>query len=92
MSLIFKSKIPKAWHFASGKYLVPTKMPLRVVISWTNQEIEKLIALRALGISYKKCAQLLGRTQNSVTNVTHDRDLYIEVDARRKELIDEIIS
>jgi len=51
-----------------------------------------LIALRALGISYKKCAQLLGRTQNSVTNVTHDRDLYIEVDARRKELIDEIIS
>jgi len=96
MSLIFNPKIAesykKVFSFGSGKKDPKLKtLPIKPIL-WPEEDIDKLVKLRAIGVTYKACAKTLGRTANSCGSAVQTHDLYGAVLARRKQLIKEALA
>ena len=92
MSLTFKSKIPKSWHFGSGQNVESVKTAKSPIKIWSTLEIEKLVNLRAIGLSYKDCATLLDRSRSSVSDTVDRNSLFGRVKIQRDELIKGVLN
>jgi len=104
MSIVFKPKIADYFHFGSGK---PTKAkpkaPKKIHPStalkregklaekWSEERKAKLIALRILGVSNRKCGELLGRTADSCSKAIENYGFSDEIKEKREALIKEAL-
>jgi len=105
MSLIFKpkiadsfksdapvvSKVKKAFHFASGKSAPKVKTVHRELVHWTTKELNRLVALKALGLTYAAIAPIIGRSANSCGTAISSNNLHSKYKKRREELINEVL-
>jgi len=96
MSLIFKPKIPASFRTEeiklkenNKKYNSTNKRGPQVY--WSSYELDKLVALRVLGVSYLNCAKLLHRGQSAIVSAIAYNDLYGKIDSQRKEKITQIM-
>jgi len=91
MSIIFKPKI-REWFGTTPK---PTKVvearTVRPLKYWTSTELQKVVDLRALGVSLLDCAKLLKRGQHTISATIVHHDLYGRIAAKRRLLIDEVM-
>lgn len=58
---------------------------------WTDTEVDALINLRAINISYANCAKILKRSPASCVQVLDTKDGHGLIKTLRKELIDKVI-
>lgn len=88
MSLIFKPKIADKYKESSTGDIY---RPIKKRVTWNKAEIDKLIALRAMHVSYTECEKLLNRTQGSCAVKLHFTGALAEVEALRNKLISDIM-
>ena len=92
MSLIFKPRI--AYHFGSAKFLAAkakARNPHQEQYTWEEREIEFLIELRALKVSFLQCDKMLKRKQGSCSNCIQYRNLYEKINSKRQALIQGVL-
>jgi|TARA_B110000902_G_scaffold110494_1_gene130449 hypothetical protein len=90
MSIVFTPKI--SFSFGSGKMEkrnVAPKGPTAVY--WSTTELNNLVELRAIGLSYKDCAKLLGRSQTACISACDGNSLHSSIGKRRQKLINEVL-
>ena len=90
MSIVFKPKL--TFNFASGKLQPKTKTVSRPTIYWKTTELTKLVELRAIGLSYKDCAKLLGRSQSSCVAAADANDLHSRIANKKQQLINQALN
>tara|TARA_R110000823_G_scaffold181498_3_gene313790 strand:+ start:2562 stop:2906 length:345 start_codon:yes stop_codon:yes gene_type:complete len=89
--IVFKPTIP--FHFASGKgNEAKVKSWARESRPWSEDEIAKLIRLRALAATYKDCGKMLDRSQTATANIVAQQGLYKEIEDKRKILLMEVFN
>ena len=89
MSIVFKPKIK--FNFGSGKMQPKTKTVRREIKYWTTIELGNLVELRAIGLSYKDCGKLMGRSQSACVSACDFNDLHSSIRRSRQKLIDEVL-
>jgi len=90
MSLIFKPRI--AYHFGSAKFLAAkARNSHQEQYTWEEKEIELLIELRALKVSFSQCDKMLKRKQGSCSNCIQFRNLYEKINSKRQALIQGVL-
>jgi DNA-binding NarL/FixJ family response regulator len=93
MSLIFKPKIPESLRAIAPKDKSKgPRAPHMERRPVSERELHILLDLRSLGVSYKDCAQILGRSQSTCVSIIVNGDLYGHVSKRRKTLIDQALN
>jgi len=90
MSIVFKPKL--TFNFASGKLQPKTKTFRRETVYWKTTELTNLVELRSIGLSYKDCAKLLGRSQSSCVAAADANDLHTRITKKKQQLIDQALS
>ena len=90
MSIVFKPKL--TFNFASGKLQPKTKTVRRETVYWKTTELTNLVELRSIGLSYKDCAKLLGRSQSSCVAAADANDLHTRITKKKQQLIDQALS
>ena len=90
MSIVFKPKL--TFNFSSGKMQPKTKTVRRETVYWKTTELNNLVELRAIGLSYKDCAKLLGRSQSSCVAAADANDLHTRISKKKKQLIDQALA
>ena len=92
MSIVFNPTIPAQFNIDRKK----AKQFVEGVVvrrrSWTKKDIERLLYLRAMHVSWKECESLLGRTKGSCAVFLHTTGSLPEVNALRNELINNIMA
>ena len=91
MSLVFKPKIPASFRTEEIKPKEEKKKYRGPQVYWSSYELDKLVALRVLGVSYLNCAKLLHRGQSAIVSAIAYNDLYGKIDSQRKEKITQIM-
>ena len=92
MSLIFKPKIPESMGFIESAKVKTCRPNEPTKNHWTNEEVARLVQLRAHGVSFKDCAKLLHRGTPACVTMIVGRDLYGEIDRQRHQLIEGILA
>ena len=90
MSIVFKPKL--TFNFSSGKMQPKTKTVSRETVYWKTTELTNLVELRSIGLSYKDCAKLLGRSQSSCVAAADANDLHTRISKKKKQLIDQALA
>lgn len=87
MSLSFKPKIP-------DKFNLPDKIKKKANkrVEWSKADINRLVHLRAMHISYRDCEIMLNRTRGSCAMLIHTTGSLVEINQLRKQLIDNIMT
>jgi hypothetical protein len=88
MSLIFKPRIAK---FLAAKAKAKARNPHQEQYTWEEREIEFLIELRALKVSFLQCDKMLKRKQGSCSNCIQYRNLYEKINSKRQALIQGVL-
>jgi hypothetical protein len=89
MSLIFKPKIN--FSFGSKSIGKKNKTVSREKWHWSTKELKRVVNLRAMGISYKDCAELVGRSQSSIIAAVDSNNLYGAIAKQKESLIIEVM-
>ena len=89
MSLVFKPKIPLSYSMPPQEN--KKQRANRIRNTWTDEEIDVLINLRALGVTFRDVGYALGRRSQTAAAKVHGAMLYGEIRDRRKKLIDDIL-
>ena len=89
MSIVFKPKL--SFNFGSGR-MQKTKTISRPNSYWKTTELTNLVELRSIGLSYKDCAKLLGRSQSSCVAAADANDLHTRISKKKKQLIDQALA
>jgi len=58
---------------------------------WSAEELDKLIAMRTLNMSYPKCGSALNRSANSCGSAVYTNNLYDKINKLRKRMIKEAV-
>ena len=90
MSIVFKPKI-KASYASVPAASVVAKQPKTAYNPISDQDIERIINLRAMNMSYDKIAKLIHRSPNTCAWHVHNRSLFIDVNQRQQKLINDIM-
>ena len=90
MSLIFKPRIAK-FLAAKAKAKAKARNPHQEQYTWEEREIEFLIELRALKVSFLQCDKMLKRKQGSCSNCIQYRNLYEKINSKRQALIQGVL-
>ncbi len=88
MSLVFKPKIPAYFKGPVGV----EKIKHRAVNPFSQDEVNLLVELRALNMSYKDCAGILKRCEGNCSHTVFRLKLYSEIDRKRQILINEVLN
>ena len=88
MSLVFKPKIPDYFKGPVGV----EKIKHRAINPFSKGEVELLVKLRALNMSYKECGAILKRCEGNCSHTVFRLKLYSEIDRKRQILIDEVLN
>jgi hypothetical protein len=98
MSLIFKPKIPESYsgHAVTKKSKsdVIEKAAAKLPITkkdWLTTDLDKVVELRAIGVSLEDMQSLIGRSSYSISAVIHDNKLYRRILEKRKAHIKNIM-
>ena len=92
MSLIFKPRIAKFLAAkAKAKAKAKASNPHQEQYTWEEREIEFLIELRALKVSFLQCDKMLKRKQGSCSNCIQSRNLYEKINSKRQALIQGVL-
>ena len=92
MGLIFKENI--ALNFNGAKFLshkLKARKSQMDRYPWGEKEIEYLITLRALKVSFSQCDKMLKRKQGSCSNCIQFRNLYEKINSKRQALIQGVL-
>ena len=83
MSIVFKPKIPDQFIAPSGiqKMQKSYKTPLEM------DEIDLLVKLRALKVSFEECGRIMKREPGHCSGTVHRLQLYQTINTRRQILI-----
>lgn len=87
MSIVFIPKV--AFHFGSGRSAPKVKTVPREAKLWLTKELNSLVSLRALSVTYKECAIIIGHSESSCASAIANHDLYAAVRNKRAALIAE---
>jgi len=90
MSIVFTPKI--AFNFGSGRVEPVRKKKAQPLKYWSNVELGKLCDLRALGLSYRDCSEMLKRSVSSCQSAVDERSLYIRIMRAREKLIENVVN
>ena len=90
MSIVFTPKI--AFNFSSGRVEQVRKKKAQPLKYWSNVELGKLCDLRALGLSYRDCSEMLKRSVSSCQSAVDERSLYIRIMRAREKLIENVVN
>jgi len=90
MSIVFKPKL--SFNFGSGRMQPKTKTISRPNSYWKTTELTNLVELRSIGLSYKDCAKLLGRSQSSCVAAADANNLHTRITKKKQQLIDQALS
>jgi|TARA_R110001632_G_scaffold47203_2_gene119638 hypothetical protein len=90
MSLMFKPRIP--FNFGAGKYAPVKKNQVdRERLSWSEDQLETLMCLRALRFTLKECGEHFGRSGNACSNIIEYRQLKGLIKQKREELVNKVV-
>jgi hypothetical protein len=90
MSLMFKPRIP--FNFGAGKYAPVKKNQVdRERLSWSEDQLETLMRLRALRFTLKECGEHFGRSGNACSNIIEYRQLKGLIKQKREELVNKVV-
>jgi len=90
MSLAFKPKI--AYGFRGEVEPEPVKVVVRGPSRhWSTKELNKLVELRALGVSYINAAKLMNRGQSTLISAVVYNDLYGIIETKRSAHIAKVL-
>ena len=90
MSLIFKPRIP--FNFGAGKNsYVKRNQVDRERLSWSEDQLETLMCLRALRFTLEECGDYFGRSGNACSNIIEYRQLKGLIKQKRHELIKKVV-
>ena len=107
MSLIFKPTIAATFEHIKPvapviKVIPPALQPIlaKIILSidgrnqsaWSLYELNLLINLRALKITYSECGKHLNRSTNSCGSAVHTHDLYAAIEDKQKDLINGVLN
>ena len=90
MSIVFKPKIPYGFREVVAKPKVTDAQ--REYNSWSTKELRQLVELRAIGVSYLKCSELLHRGKAGCAVVMSREGHGALAKARQNVLIQAIMS
>ena len=76
MSLVFKPKIPKDFSDLLPVKVVKVVEPKYKPRWWTAEEKDQLVELRAMGVSFHDCADILRRGQGSIAHILKTYELH----------------
>ena len=82
MSIVFKPKIK--FSFGSSRQGPVVKNVPREQWHWSTKELKRVVSLRAIGVTYKDCAKLIGRSQGAIISAVDTNNLYSAI-AKEKE-------
>ena len=90
MSLIFKPRI--SFSFGSGRQsIVKNKPAAREEIIWSEDDLQKLVVLRALRCTYKECRDHFSRPIHLCSEAVHVNGLEPRIKDKRKEILAELL-
>jgi len=78
--------IKRAFSFGSGRMAPVVKTVPREASSWSASDLQKMINLRAIGVTYKECSHYFNRSANSCAGGVDTNNLYGAIKLRREEL------
>ena len=85
MSIVFKPKIK--FSFGSSRQGPVVKNVPREQWHWSTKELKRVVSLRAIGVTYKECAKLIGRSQGAIISAVDTNNLYGAIAREKKGLI-----
>jgi hypothetical protein len=91
MSLVFKPKLPAGYVRGTPTKSTRLKRPKTNGSPWTPQDVERLLELRVIGVSYNDIGKLLKRSPATCTWIVHDRDLGLTINNLRNTTIADIM-
>ena len=90
MSIVFKPKIKDVFSNVVTRSVL-AKRPRTNYNPVSPDDLERIVKLRAMNISYRKIAALLKRSDTTCMWHVHDKMLFIEINKLQKKLISEIM-
>mgnify|MGYP003649803448 CR=1 FL=1 len=60
--------------------------------SWNSCELNLLVNMRALRLTYRECGKHLNRSTNSCGSAVHTHDLYQAILDKQQELIEDVLN
>tara|TARA_R110000787_G_scaffold125325_2_gene236465 strand:+ start:235 stop:522 length:288 start_codon:yes stop_codon:yes gene_type:complete len=89
-----KPIIPDSFAHLKNVAATPVKMPARISnrAYWTTEELDKLINLRAIGLSLKDCSKQLKKSEYACNSAVFHYDLYSIIESKKQELIKAVIN
>ena len=91
MSLLFVPKIPGAMNFAGCSKVLKNKFPARTVRNWTTEDLQTIINLRAINLTYKECGNVMGVSGCVISSAVDANNLYSAINKKRKKVIAEVL-
>jgi hypothetical protein len=107
MSILFKPKIAETFeHIKPLAPIVPIRLKVvaptivkpvfasdgRLQSAWSSFELQFLVELKVLKITYKVCGQYLNRSANSCAGAIHTHNLYSAIAEKQQEQLDAVLS
>jgi len=84
--------IKTAFSFGSGRLAPVVKRVDREAMLWNDADLQKLIKLRAIGITFTVCAKHFNRSAAACGSVINTRNLYKDISKRREILMNEALA
>ena len=95
MSIVFipriAEKFESSYNFGSGKLSPKVKVVPREQLLWPDSDLDILIELRVLRVSFVECGKVLKRSANSCTMAVATNNLYEAINKKRKKVIAEVL-
>tara|TARA_R110000803_G_scaffold177463_1_gene239849 strand:+ start:530 stop:859 length:330 start_codon:yes stop_codon:yes gene_type:complete len=108
MSLIFKPTIADTFEHIKPFVPIMKAVPPPVIVPevmklvfsidgrnqsmWNSYELQLLVNMRALRLTYRECGGHLNRSTNSCGSAVHTHDLYAAIESKQKKLIEGVLS
>jgi len=71
---------------------IKSHITARESVTWSSEELRKIINLRAVGLSYKECSKyFIERSSGACSGIVQSQNLYDKIDKKRNQLIKEAL-
>ena len=71
---------------------IKSHITTRESVTWSSEELRKIINLRAVGLPYKECSKyFIERSSDACSGIVQSQNLYDKIDKKRNQLIKEAL-
>jgi hypothetical protein len=71
---------------------IKSHITARESVTWSSEELRKIINLRAVGLPYKECSKyFIERSSDACSGIVQSQNLYDKIDKKRNQLIKEAL-